>query len=121
VPAAREDDDVPDRRDVVRDSLGVGLATGLYGASFGALGVASGLSVLQTWAMSVLIFTGASQFAFVGVLASGGARCRVPSPPCCSAAATPCTGCGWHRSWPCRGGGGWRPRTWSSTSRRRWR
>lgn len=48
MPAAREDDDVPDRRDVVRDSLGVGLATGLYGASFGALGVASGLSVLQT-------------------------------------------------------------------------
>ena len=73
MPAAREDDDVPDRRDVVRDSLGVGLATGLYGASFGALGVASGLSVLQTCAMSVLIFTGASQFAFVGVLASGGA------------------------------------------------
>jgi predicted branched-subunit amino acid permease len=73
VPAGREDDDVPDRRDVVRDSLGVGLATGLYGASFGALGVASGLSVLQTCAMSVLIFTGASQFAFVGVIASGGA------------------------------------------------
>ena len=73
MPAAREDDDVPDRRDVVRDSLGVGLATGLYGASFGALGVASGLSVLQTCAMSFLIFTGASQFAFVGVLASGGA------------------------------------------------
>ena len=73
MPAAREDDDVPDRRDVVRDSLGVGLATGLYGASFGALGVASGLSVVQTCAMSVLIFTGASQFAFVGVLASGGA------------------------------------------------
>ena len=73
MPAAREDDDVPDRRDVVRDSLGVGVATGLYGASFGALGVASGLSVLQTCAMSVLIFTGASQFAFVGVLASGGA------------------------------------------------
>ena len=48
MPAAREDEDDPDRRDVVRDSLGVGLATGLYGASFGALGVASGLSVLQT-------------------------------------------------------------------------
>jgi len=73
VPAAREDDDDPDPRDVVRDSLGVGLATGLYGASFGALGVASGLCVLQTCGMSVLIFTGASQFAFVGVLASGGA------------------------------------------------
>ena len=51
MPAAREGD-VPDRRDVVRDSLGVGLATGPYGASFGALGVASGLSVMQTCAMS---------------------------------------------------------------------
>ena len=78
MPAAREDDVVPDRRDVVRDSLGVGLATGLYGASFGALGVASGLSVVQKCAMSVLIFTGASQFAFVGVLASVAPRCRVP-------------------------------------------
>jgi predicted branched-subunit amino acid permease len=73
VPAAREDDTAPDHRGVVRDSLGVGLATGLYGASFGALGVASGLSVVQTCAMSVLIFTGASQFALVGVVASGGA------------------------------------------------
>src|SRR4029079_15842063 len=73
VPAAREDDDLPARREVLRDSLGVGLATGLYGASFGARGVASGLSVMQTCAMSVLIFTGASQFACVGVLASGGA------------------------------------------------
>jgi 4-azaleucine resistance transporter AzlC len=44
----------------------------VYGASFGALGVAGGLSVGQTCAMSLLIFTGASQFAFVGVLASGG-------------------------------------------------
>ncbi len=60
------------RRSVVRDSLGVGLATGVYGASFGALGASGGLSVLQTCAMSLLIFTGASQFAFLGVLASGG-------------------------------------------------
>jgi predicted branched-subunit amino acid permease len=57
---------------VVRDSLGVGVATGVYGASFGALGVTSGLSILQTCAMSLVIFTGASQFAFIGVLASGG-------------------------------------------------
>ncbi len=64
--------EVHQRRSVVRDSLGVGLATGVYGASFGALGVSGGLGVLQTCAMSLLIFTGASQFAFVGVLASGG-------------------------------------------------
>ncbi len=57
---------------MVRDSLGVGIATGLYGTSFGAVAVASGLSVAQTCALSVVMFTGASQFALVGVLAAGG-------------------------------------------------
>jgi predicted branched-subunit amino acid permease len=56
----------------VRDSLGIGLATGTYGLSFGALSAAAGLSVPQTVALAVLMFTGASQFAFVGVLAAGG-------------------------------------------------
>jgi 4-azaleucine resistance transporter AzlC len=62
-----------DRRQIVRDSLGVGIATGTYGVSFGAVSVGSGLDVLQTCALSLLMFTGASQFALVGVLASGGA------------------------------------------------
>jgi predicted branched-subunit amino acid permease len=62
----------PEERAVVRDSLGVGVATGLYGVSFGAISVAAGLSVAQTCAMSLLLFTGASQFAFVGILAGGG-------------------------------------------------
>jgi predicted branched-subunit amino acid permease len=62
-----------ERRAIVRDSLGVGIATGLYGVSFGAVSVAAGLSVLQTCALSLVMFTGASQFAFVGVVASGGA------------------------------------------------
>lgn len=61
------------RRRVVADSLGVGLATGLYGVSFGALGTTSGLSVLQTCVLSLVAFTGASQFAFIGVVAAGGA------------------------------------------------
>lgn len=61
-----------DRRGIVRDSLGVGVATGLYGASFGAISVGAGLSVAQTCALSLLMFTGASQFALVGVLGSGG-------------------------------------------------
>jgi predicted branched-subunit amino acid permease len=60
------------RRAVLRDALGVGVATGAYGLSFGAIGVAGGLTVVQTCATSVLIFTGASQFALVGVLAVGG-------------------------------------------------
>ena len=62
-----------ERRAIVRDGLGVGLATGLYGTSFGAVSVTAGLSVLQTCALSLLMFTGASQFAFVGVAAAGGA------------------------------------------------
>lgn len=63
----------PERRGVVRDSLAVGLATGTYGVSFGAVAVSSGLDVAQACALSLLLFTGASQFAMVGVLASGGA------------------------------------------------
>jgi predicted branched-subunit amino acid permease len=61
------------RRAVLADAVGVGAATGAYGLSFGAIAVASGLSVAQACATSVLIFTGASQFALVGVLAAGGA------------------------------------------------
>ncbi len=61
-----------DRRAIVRDSLGVGAATGLYGVSFGALAVSSGLSVAQTFVLSLLMYTGASQFALVGVLTGGG-------------------------------------------------
>lgn len=61
-----------ERSGIVRDSLAVGLATGAYGVGFGAVSVASGLSVLQTCALSLLMFTGASQFALVGVVAAGG-------------------------------------------------
>ena len=62
----------PDRAAVIRDSLGVGVATGLYATSFGAVAVTSGLSVAQTCALSLVMFTGASQFAMVGVLSAGG-------------------------------------------------
>ena len=63
----------PTRASVVRNSLGVSVATGAYGVSFGAVGVAAGLSVAQTCALSLLLFSGASQFALAGVVASGGA------------------------------------------------
>ena len=53
-------------------SLSVGLATGLYGISFGALSVTAGLDFWQTMALSLLMFSGGSQFAFIGVIASGG-------------------------------------------------
>jgi 4-azaleucine resistance transporter AzlC len=60
------------RSGIVRDSLGVGIATGTYGISFGAVSVGAGLDVWQTCVLSLLMFTGASQFALVGVIASGG-------------------------------------------------
>lgn len=60
----------PDR--IVRDAASIGLATGVYAVSFGVLAVAAGLSVAQTCALSLLTFTGASQFTFVSVVAAGG-------------------------------------------------
>ena len=57
---------------VVRDAAAIGLAVGTFGVSFGALAVAAGLSPAQAIASSLLVFTGASQFAFIGVLAAGG-------------------------------------------------
>ena len=59
------------RRAVLRQSLSVGVATGAYGMSFGALSTAAGLSLLQTQALSLLLFSGGSQFAFVGLVAGG--------------------------------------------------
>lgn len=55
-----------------RMGISIGLATGLYGPSFGALAVASGLTVWQTCLLSALMFTGGSQFAFIGVIGAGG-------------------------------------------------
>lgn len=63
----------PEQRAIVRDSIAVAVATGAYGVSFGAISVASGLDVWQSCVLSLLVFTGASQFALVGVVASGGA------------------------------------------------
>jgi predicted branched-subunit amino acid permease len=60
------------RSETLRDSLGLGVAVGLYGAAFGAAAVAAGLSPWQASVMSLLMFTGASQFALVGVLGAGG-------------------------------------------------
>jgi 4-azaleucine resistance transporter AzlC len=61
-----------DSRRISGKALGIGIATGAYGLSFGAISVASGLSAWQTQALSLLMFTGASQFALVGVLGAGG-------------------------------------------------
>lgn len=68
-------EELPDdtRSGVLVEAATIGLTTGAYGVSFGALAITSGLSVWQTVALSVLMFTGASQFATISVLAGGGA------------------------------------------------
>jgi len=53
----------PLRASVLRNAAGIGVATGAYALSFGAVATAAGLSVLQTCALSLVMFTGASQFA----------------------------------------------------------
>lgn len=62
----------PTARSVVRNCLGVGIAVGAYGFAFGAASAAAGLSTLQTCLLSLLAFTGGTQFAVVGVVAGGG-------------------------------------------------
>jgi predicted branched-subunit amino acid permease len=62
----------PVLRNTVRDALSVSVTVGAYGVAFGAASVAAGFSVLQTCLFSLFTFTGASQFAAVGVVASGG-------------------------------------------------
>ncbi|WP_159501820.1 AzlC family ABC transporter permease [Microbacterium sp. 18062] len=64
--------DVVHTRRATRQGLAVALATSAYGISFGALSVASGLDVWQTCILSLAMFTGGSQFAFVGVIGAGG-------------------------------------------------
>lgn len=60
-------------KSVLATSVGVGLATGLYGISFGALASAAGLDFWQTMVLSLLMFSGGSQFAFVAVVSGGSA------------------------------------------------
>ncbi|MCH8560701.1 AzlC family ABC transporter permease [Nesterenkonia sp. LB17] len=64
---------VPLRRSpALRTGLSIAAAISLYGVSFGALSTAAGMTLWQTVALSALLFSGASQFAFIGILASGG-------------------------------------------------
>ena len=56
----------------LRDSFSVSLTVGAYGVAFGAAAVANGFSVLQSCLLSLLTFSGASQFAAVGVMGAGG-------------------------------------------------
>jgi 4-azaleucine resistance transporter AzlC len=57
---------------ILRDALSIAVATGVYAISFGVLSVAAGFSVAQTCVLSIVAFTGASQFTFVSVMGAGG-------------------------------------------------
>jgi predicted branched-subunit amino acid permease len=59
-------------RAIVRDGIGLGAAVGIFGLSFGALAIGAGLSTAQTCVLSLAMFTGGSQLAYVGVLRAGG-------------------------------------------------
>jgi predicted branched-subunit amino acid permease len=62
----------PARSATLRNAIGLGVAVGLYGVAFGAAADAAGLNLWQAMTMSAVMFTGASQFALVGVLGAGG-------------------------------------------------
>ena len=55
-----------------RDGFLLGAAVGIFGVTFGVLASASGLSAFKATTMSLLVFTGASQFAAIGIVSSGG-------------------------------------------------
>lgn len=60
------------RGQILRNAVSIGLAVAMYGVSFGALGTTTGFTIPQTMALSLLMFTGASQFTLVSTIASGG-------------------------------------------------
>ena len=62
----------PTRRQIHAKAVSIAVASGAYAISYGAIAVATGLDVWQTQTLSLLMFTGASQFAFVGILGAGG-------------------------------------------------
>ncbi len=62
----------PRMRQVMAACVTLGVAVGVFAISFGVAAVVAGASVPQACAMSLLVFTGASQFSAVSVLASGG-------------------------------------------------
>ncbi|MCZ7536970.1 MAG: AzlC family ABC transporter permease [Acidimicrobiia bacterium] len=87
----------PDRP-YARDAIALGAAVGVFGASFGVLSITAGLSVARTCVMSLLVFTGASQFAAIGVVAGGGRSALRWVRLSCSPPATPRTVSCWRRA-----------------------
>ncbi len=61
-----------ERGPILRAAIGIGLYAGAFAIAYGAVAVGSGLSVAQAMVLSLVLFSGASQFAFAGVVAAGG-------------------------------------------------
>jgi 4-azaleucine resistance transporter AzlC len=59
-------------RDLARDIALVCLADAIVGVSFGAITVSLGLPFWLPMLLSVVVFAGAAQFMFVGIVAAGG-------------------------------------------------
>jgi len=68
-----------ERGEILRAAFGLAFYAAAFGMSFGAVSVASGLSVAQSMVLSVVLFSGASQFAFVGVVATGSPFAAIPA------------------------------------------
>ncbi len=71
-PNAQTSTDPSERRPITLASLSLGATLGVVGALFGVLATEAGLSTAQACAMSLLVFTGATQFTVVAILNSGG-------------------------------------------------
>ena len=73
--ALSSDEPAPDpteRHAIARAAAGIGAYAGAFGGTFGAVSATAGLGVAKTMVLSTIMFTGASQFALVGVIAAGG-------------------------------------------------
>ena len=55
----------------VRDGIAIGVTTGVIGVVYGVLARGAGLGLVQTCAMSLIMFTGASQFTLVSLVRAG--------------------------------------------------
>lgn len=71
-PSSHPDALHEDASAVKKDAISLSVATGVYGISFGALAIAAGLNTWQAMVLSLILFSGGSQFAVVGVLGAGG-------------------------------------------------
>ena len=60
-------------RSILIEALPIGAAVAAYGLSYGVLAVAAGVPAWLATLMSLVVLAGGSQFAFIGVLAAGGA------------------------------------------------